>query len=568
MTPRRRLLAALAVAGALLAPAAAAQAAVPGVNLSELNNHGDPFIHHPGNLPGDPSDTAEAWRDLEQSGAKQVRTFVQWQNLRGGTRDFELARMGMFVDKARARGLRILLVVTGHAGTMATPADYADAVGTLAGHLRGKVEAYEVWNEADESGFWLNGPQPAAYAELLKAGHGAIKAADPGAKVVIGGLVGNDFEFLEALYRHGAKGHFDAVGVHTDTACLTTDPREYYREPSGRIGRYSFTGYREVRATMLANGDDKPIWMTELGWATTDAICSRGGRAGTKAGGVSHDQQADFLTKAYGCLANDPYVETAAWFNLHDLATGSPDDSLNLGLITESLFRKPAFLAFQRAGGQGAIPCGGVMDAGVPQVTIHAPTDGSRYIAALPIHVTATDDQGVLDIDLIVDGKEVPLKTVRNGKGASVQFDWGGARELSYGPHTVVATARDEARNEGRAMAKVLHVGGGAYPYRVPTKLSLKLGKVRSGKVKVRGKVSLKEKLAPRALGSVQVRFSRFDTKSKRWKRYSLYRKDAKRAFRFTHRFPKAGVWRVTGKFKPKKGFKASKSKAARLKVR
>ena len=58
-------------------------------------------------------------------------------------------------------------------------------------------------------------------------------------------MVANDYDFLQALYDNGAKGSFDAVGIHTDTACLTTDPREYYREPSGRIGRYSFTGYRE-----------------------------------------------------------------------------------------------------------------------------------------------------------------------------------------------------------------------------------------------------------------------------------------------------------------------------------
>ena len=140
------------------------------------------------------------------------------------------------------------------------------------------------------------------------------------------------------------------MAVHTDTACLTTDPREYYREPSGRIGRYSFTGYREVRATMLANGDDKPVWMTELGWSTTSAICERGGRAGTKDGGVSQAIQADFLSKAYGCLANDPWVTQAAWFSLHDLQTGSTNDALNLGLITDSFVRKPAFGAFQRAG--------------------------------------------------------------------------------------------------------------------------------------------------------------------------------------------------------------------------
>ena len=139
--------------------------------------------------------------------------------------------------------------------------------------------------------------------------------------------------------------------------------------------------------------------------------------------------------------------------------------------MTDAFVRKPAFSAFQHAGSAAPIPCGGTLDSGAPQVTIHSPTDGQLYLTSLPIHVTATDDEGVNDIDLVVDGKEVPLKTVKSGKGASVKFEWGGAKNLSYGPHTVVADARDEAKNEGRAVAKVIHVGGGKYPYKVPTAL-------------------------------------------------------------------------------------------------
>ena len=36
---------------------------------------------------------------------------------------------------------------------------------------------------------------------------------------------------------------------------------------------------------------------------------------------------------------NDPWVEQAAWFNLHDLQTGSTNDSLNLGLVSDALRR-------------------------------------------------------------------------------------------------------------------------------------------------------------------------------------------------------------------------------------
>jgi hypothetical protein len=567
MTSFRRLLGALVCAIAILAPAAAAQAAPTGVNVSYLSNNGDPYVSAPGNLPGDPSDTARTWQDLQDSGAKTVRSFATWSQLRGATRALEMGKYIQFVSKANARGMKVILTVTGDRNSMATPSAYAAVVADLATQLRGKDVAYEVWNEEDDTTFWANGPQPAAYTALLKAAYPAIKAADPAAVVLVGGLVANDYQFVSDLYANGAKGSFDGVAVHTDTACLTTDPSEYYREPNGNIGRYSFTGYREVRGVMLANGDDKPVWMTELGWSSTAAICSRGDRAGTKAGGVTQAQQADFLTKAYQCVAGDAYVQQAAWFNLHDLSTGSPDDSQNLGLITTSFVRKPAFTAFQRAATAAPIDCGGVKDTGVPVVRLLAPTDGQQYLTSLPISVQATDDQGVNDIDLLVDGKEVPLKTVKSGTGASVKFEWGGAKNLSYGPHTVVALAHDEAKNEGKAVARVTHVGGGAYPFSVPTKYTLKVGKVRHGKVKVKGKIVPQGNLSRLAHGRAYVTFSRFNTKTNRWKKVSRFSRDAKHLFTLRYTFKKHGVWRVTGNFKPKKGFKKATAPVRKLKV-
>jgi hypothetical protein len=264
-------------------------------------------------------------------------------------------------------------------------------------------------------------------------------------------------------------------------------------------------------------------------------------------------------------MANDPYVKVAAWFNLDDIKTGDTNDAHNLGLLTDTFSRKPAFSAFQNAGSAVAIPCGGTLDQGVPQVTIQSPTDGQLYLTSLPIHVTATDDQGVNDIDLVVDGKEVPLKTVKSGKGASVDFEWGGAKNLAYGPHTVVAYARDEAKNEGKAVAKVTHVGGGKFPYKVPTAYTLKVGKVRGGKVTVKGKIASKNPLISRlAHGRGYVYFQRFDTKAKRWKKVSRYSRDAKHAFTVRYTFKSRGVWRVTGAFKPKTGFKAARAKASK----
>src|SRR5688500_18039424 len=116
----RNLVGLLACAAAVALPASA-QAAPTGVNVSFLNNHGDPYVRAAGNLPGEPSDTAQTWADLEQSGVKTVRSFVNWSTVRGGTRMIELEKFRQFADKAGARGMKVLLTVTGGAGTMATP---------------------------------------------------------------------------------------------------------------------------------------------------------------------------------------------------------------------------------------------------------------------------------------------------------------------------------------------------------------------------------------------------------------------------------------------------------------
>ena len=166
---------------------------------------------------------------------------------------------------------------SGGKGGIHPPTDastFGAAMGGFAQRVPG-VDAWELWNEEDESIFWAGGADPAKYAAMVKAAYPAIKAVQPNDIVVTGATTGNNFDFIEALYAHGIKGSFDAVAVHTDTACLVNGPDVHYRDEQGKIGRYTFTGYREVHAVMARHGDgDKPIWMTELGWNTQDD-CAR-----------------------------------------------------------------------------------------------------------------------------------------------------------------------------------------------------------------------------------------------------------------------------------------------------
>ena len=177
------------------------------------------------------------------------------------------------------------------------------------------------------------------------------------------------------------------MAVHTDTACLDRRPT-YYREPDGRIGRFMFLGYREVRATMLANGDDKPIWMTEFGWSAAQHTCEFGACAGKKPAGVTEAEQAKFLLEAMNCLEADPYVRSRCGSTT---ATSSGDGKMaNMyGLRRFDGSQRPAYDAFRTwaaGGGRSSAPCG---DFGGPDVQILAAATGAVLPPGSPLYIRA-----------------------------------------------------------------------------------------------------------------------------------------------------------------------------------
>jgi hypothetical protein len=162
------------------------------------------------------------------------------------------------------------------------PAEYASFAALLVGRygpsgsfwaehpdLRAQpIRDWQIWNEpvggdgdATPSVFWADSePFQTRYVALLKAAHGAIKAADPNARVVLGALVGLSWQTLQLIYDAGAGGAFDAVALHP-----------YTGKPANVVRIV-----RNVREVMDRNGDaDEPILITELGWPAFDAASVR-----------------------------------------------------------------------------------------------------------------------------------------------------------------------------------------------------------------------------------------------------------------------------------------------------
>src|SRR5690606_22856123 len=92
---------------------------------------------------------------------------------------------------------------------------------------QGKVHAWEIWNEqnlAYEVGGYVDIER---YVHLLKAGYTGVKAGDPNALVIFGGLTPNgvndptiaidDVHYMRQIYAYNngeVKQYYDALGVH------------------------------------------------------------------------------------------------------------------------------------------------------------------------------------------------------------------------------------------------------------------------------------------------------------------------------------------------------------------
>ena len=440
----RALFAAAAAAASLLACAAPAAAVETGVNETLRQ-------------------TVPTAKKASRLGADWVRLWASWDGIQPAPGVYDANAIAAYngaVAALHARGIKVLVVVNRapawasgvHSGIAPPrdPASYGAFVGGLAQRVPG-VDAWELWNEPDGSEFWQDGPQPARYAALLKAAYPAIKAAQPADVVVTGGMVGNDMDFLQALYDHGAQGSFDAVGVHTDTACLTNGPDVYYRDERGRIGRYTFSAYREVHAVMSAHGDGaKPIWMTELGWnsqSTRPRSCNTGSWAGQKPIGVSKKRQARFLRAAYRCLAADPFVAVGLWFGMQDIP-GSPH-ARGYGLYRAGGKAKPAAKAFRKLD-RGIRPrrrCGGVVDRTPPTLRVQAPANGRRFSDKLWVRVRAFDDAGGAGIGRIFLSHNGEHVRSWGGSGGTIS-PWWASEDWRPGKHTLTFRVRDHAFNE------------------------------------------------------------------------------------------------------------------------
>lgn len=288
---------------------------------------------------------------LQAAGAGWVRIDLGWASFQesgaGSYSQWYVDLADEVVNAARARGLHVLGTLwatpgwaNGGRGTNvppSDPADYARIAQWAAAHFRGRVDAWEVWNEPNLSDFFAG--DAAAYAQLLRAAYPAFKAGDPGARVVFGGPSSNDTDFLRRVYAAGVGKSFDVMATHPYQGIADAPP-----ETPDDGTKYTLSHVQAVHDLMVANGDgDKPIWFTEFGWS---AHANWPGVENWNRG-VTAEQQGDYLVRTLKYVgSNYPYVTNVFWYNERNLGSGNVQLD-NYGLLDASLAPKPAYVALK-----------------------------------------------------------------------------------------------------------------------------------------------------------------------------------------------------------------------------
>ena len=307
-----------------------------------------------------------------------VKQQVEWFRHEGSQGAYDFGGLDNLVNQANGAGINVMLSVVkaphwarpGNTdfsveGPPANPQDMANFMGAMAAHFRGRVKAYEIWNEQNLHYEWGNEPLSAArYAQLLCSVYGSVKANDPAAIVVSGALTPtgvndgrlaiDDVNYLRQMMANGAGRCANGIGAHPSGYNNPATVRAGWTNPA----EPSFKGHRSFffRSTMEAyravlnqyGQGGKKIWVTEFGWASVENL-GAGPAAGYEyAGQNSEGEQAQYLKDAFSLGRSWGWVGPMFVWNLNFAPVAGPaDEKAAFGLVRNDWSERPAYAALR-----------------------------------------------------------------------------------------------------------------------------------------------------------------------------------------------------------------------------
>ena len=280
---------------------------------------------------------------LKAAGVRWVRIDAAWAGIedtaKGARNQWYLGQLDYCVNEAGRRGIKVLVTLwwtpawaNGGAGRSAPPhsaQDYADFARWASGYFRGRVQAWEVWNEPDPSqSFWTGTTQQ--YVGLLKArlprdqGRRPELARHPrrpllerrrldraGLRLRCEGLVRRALDPSVP----GARGRGPGDARRGRPLVVHAPAGRSQRDGHATATRTRRSGSRSSAGRLTPNWDGVENWNR----------------------GVTEAQQADYLVRAIAyARANYPYVTGMFWYKERAWATSATTGSGSTSRATAS----------------------------------------------------------------------------------------------------------------------------------------------------------------------------------------------------------------------------------------
>ncbi len=314
----------------------------------------------------------------DEVGARWVRQYVFWNHIEpnppsGGIPSYDWTLYDSLFLEYKNMGLTVLAVIGGIPSWAATNSygpfhpgrmdDFKRFIRDLVERYDGDgvddapgspvVNFFEFFNEPDLTsttyagdgwGYWSGsapgvGGSGAGYAQMLTAVFPEVKASNPNAKVLLGGLALEhsdffNFNFLSEVLTAGGGNYFDIMNFHYYVA-FESVWRLYGKDILGKANY--------IRSILNGYGfQEKPFFVSESGeWSTESDACVIFFRR-------SEEVQAKYVPKLFVRALSDSNIKAVSWFILQDFGFDAGCDTTR-GLIRANGSLKPSYYAYKTA---------------------------------------------------------------------------------------------------------------------------------------------------------------------------------------------------------------------------
>lgn len=370
--------------------------------------------------------TRDELKLYNQANIGWLRTGFVWSQINRKKGEWDFAKHDSVVDQCEKSGVKIMGLLHG-APQWAEPVienldTWREFVRTTVTRYKGRVPAWQMWNEPNLESFWKS-PNPEHYAALLKVSYEEIRKADPKAIVVWGATSQLDWEFLKVALPL-SDGKFDVMSVHPYGYGSPRAPEAYIAD-----------SLYDLRKLLKITGiGERPIWFTEWGWPTH-----------TGRRGMRDREQGQYIARAYIC-ALQAGLERGFWYEFQERAEGDEVNEDAFGIVEYNLKPKPAYYAYRtliKASPAGSIAIEKTAKEGLIYYPAWKRPDGVTVHAvwiiwnrwANPRQTPVTFKR---ELQEAYDYLDKPMKLKKDASGKTIlPLDWGNPIYL-IGPETII----------------------------------------------------------------------------------------------------------------------------------